>query len=425
MSGEAQDNWEKAIRKACMDIDPNFLSPLIEYLLKLPSFGTEGSFNLQCRLNLLSVILHEQQWKINSLLDGVLEKLKPALSHPYKIIRDCVSSVIYICFAHATGFHCTFDKGVSIAGPKPNLEELVQHVMEQLGGLEEYSGGRCGAPELTNPQIAVEATPRSLPATLEPETENPREVLPMLVESSSVEVRATPMEVDDESASIGVKNDASSTPAVIPPRSISVSDAASRRASNVDASSLQTLPCEPSGDVSEERKNAFRIMNTICVFLQGISTKVHFCVPPPLYPLLGPLCRCESVDSDVEVRNNCVSSLSVIGSTLVPRDSLRAFIERVAGVCSTQWWRSRCAALNLLQTAVFHNALTVMAEPDVRKLVSDTVLARLQDDSLEVRNVAAKVLSSLLHISFLEDTGAALRCFTRRLWPAGPSTALP
>lgn len=58
--------------------------------------------------------------------------------------------------------------------------------------------------------------------------------------------------------------------------------------------------------------------------------------------------------------------------------------------------------------AVFHNALTMMACAEAPPLVLATVLTRLTDERLEVRNMAATVLASLLHIKFVQDPQAVM-----------------
>ncbi|KAF2365248.1 Proteasome activator Blm10 mid region [Trinorchestia longiramus] len=423
MSADGMENWFRAVSKISMDRDANFFAPIVEFLIDCPDIAASSSFNVQCRLSVCSSMLHQQEWRILQLQPRLLQLLRPALSHPYKAVRDRVSSALYNVFFLSTGLFYSEKSGFSLKVPHlVSLDAFVDDVLSQLGSLQEYSGG--GNSSSDGLSLVMGADPRLGGASQSP-ADMLRHMVPaevMVAASQTSEGRNASMEptsqddASSEDAAVNVPSrDASGFNQGPSSDKTTSGDVEGDPTNETSASQLPSPSCDSVAGETDERKNAFRIINTMCYFVQILCTRNHNAVPAPLYKLLGALCQLESVDSEQEVCSNCVSALCTIGQALVQQQELLPLLQRLQQIAEYRWWRARSAALGVLQMVVFHNALTMMACEGASELVLQVVLARTTDTRLEVRNMAAQVLSSLLHINFVHDPATVRSGFTKKV----------
>ncbi|XP_018011103.1 proteasome activator complex subunit 4A isoform X2 [Hyalella azteca] len=416
MSSDATDNWYRAMTKISMDRDANLFAPLVEFLVNIPDIVSSSSFSVQCRLFVCSSMLSQQEWRILNLQPRLLQQLRPALSHPYKAVRDRVSTVLYnVFFLSTADVFYSESRGFSLQVPESlNLNSFVEDVLTQLGSLQEYSGGNSSGEGLS---LVMGSEPRDGTSPQDSLLQHlvPAEVLVGASTSqhgSDARIGATTEDYPAcEDASIDVPRDTSSyTAGETTAESSSLIPPIVTSSPQLVSSSFNIC-----GGDNDERKNAFRIINTMCSFVQIMSTRYYSATPLPLYKFLGALCQLESVDSEQEVCSNCVSALCTMGQSLLQQQHLLPLIQRLQEITEYRWWRARSAALGVLQMVVFHNALTMMACDGAPQLVLKVVLARIKDERLEVRNMASQVLSSALHINFVPNSTEIREKFTREL----------
>ena len=401
---EGIQHWVSALTHVSMDRDANFVAPILEKLLDFADFEDSGSssFALMCKLNLLFCFLHQQQWRATSVHHRILPLLKKALPHPYKTIRDCVGSLIYCVFLGSTGMAYGHRSPVHIGGALPDMGGFVEGVVGDLECLQNFScqvvgGGGAVA-------FQGESVPKVSPipmiaasVTMFDSEDIAMEVEKMEVDEEKVEVFEEGMEKEARKGLEGMDKEVNEGMNGFS----AVQGSEKKKESLLLSTQIRAPVLEFSPEKDEQRAKAFRIMNTSCSFLH-LVLKVHQAAPHCFYQFLGPLCQLQSADSELEVRNNCISTLNILGKALIQEDQIENFIRQVAAISRAEWWRARSAALKLLKDAVFFNILTIMASP-WRALVVDCVLARLGDERIEVRQVAANVLADLVHVDFLPD----------------------
>uniref|UniRef100_A0A6A7FWP5 Proteasome activator complex subunit 4A-like isoform X1 n=2 Tax=Hirondellea gigas TaxID=1518452 RepID=A0A6A7FWP5_9CRUS len=428
MTSSAMDNWHRGISKIIMDRDANLLAPLVEMLIDFPDLPTTSSFTLQCRLYLCTAMLQQQEWRMMGVLQRVLERLTPALSHPYKTVRDRISLMLFNVFCDGTNLYYGGRSGISITGESPDLGKFVEYVLGELGSLQEYSGGNSsGSSKTSNNSSSVDLSPHTAAQSLRHVLEHMVPGVEAMVTAHEISREKKEQDCDDytadgsttatadtlaasldepraeedsSSADVMMEEDRSSQEVA---SSVFGSSNNGEQVAVVAAAQLPSPSFEGAIAENDERKNAFRIINTICSFIQIICARNHYATPKPIYKLLGALCQLESVDSEQEVCRNCVGALCTVGQTLVRQEEIPELLHRIRDITHYRWWRARISALGVLQMVVFHNALTMMACKEAPPLILEMVLDTLTDERLEVRTMAQQVLASLLHIAFVQN----------------------
>ncbi|XP_072396223.1 proteasome activator complex subunit 4-like [Diabrotica undecimpunctata] len=100
VSTETQTDWALCITMGLESRDPNRHHWLLEYLLQDPF--RDPTILVTCtRLQLLFVALSQQSWRNYEISGRLLEYLRPHLTHPFKNIRERISSLLVIVFANS------------------------------------------------------------------------------------------------------------------------------------------------------------------------------------------------------------------------------------------------------------------------------------------------------------------------------------
>ncbi|VDI21300.1 proteasome activator subunit 4 [Mytilus galloprovincialis] len=87
-------DWGNFFSSVSESRDPRKMYKFFELLLENPLNGEGGSFGDTSRLYALQQALIQQEWRVPDLLHRVLTYVQPHLSHPYKIVRDRIGSMI-------------------------------------------------------------------------------------------------------------------------------------------------------------------------------------------------------------------------------------------------------------------------------------------------------------------------------------------
>lgn len=415
---ETVEDWGTCMATASADRDPNRLHPLLEILMQDPLDNTQAAFSASSRLYMLLGGLGQQEWRVAELSSSLLEYLRPQLAHSYKNIRDRVGSVL-------TGI---FMYDIQLPGGSPSLypktTEFIDYLLPQLQLLIQETVSASPASISTSPG-SMDAS--DLAPVLKKMLNNVHKGVvgggsPLMVvdipESPGSVVLDGHTDVDKADAYSKQETqpcmirDTGAQPNVIP---MEVLECGPRK--QVGLSSSPVNSGFMSGGVSEERKTAVRLMNTVCRWLIGHMGRCYNGVTPELYRLLPHLCQLESVDNDPELRSNCVASLALMSHALVLPERLPVLLEAIYSIGNNSaWWRARAAILAVLQVVVFHNMFTVVAcGQEAAEGIQRLVVSLLQDPRLEVSTMASQVLSGLIHCKFITAEGTLINEFTSQL----------
>lgn len=165
------------------------------------------------------------------------------------------------------------------------------------------------------------------------------------------------------------------------------------------------------GHVTPERKEAARLLQTVCKWIQASVSQSPSAAPPEIFRVVPMLCQMQSDQTDEELQRDCAVALALLGNALLPPESIRAALATIGEVMQSPLWHSRAASCNLLQFLVFTNLFTMQSRPEWRDAVVNHTLALLKDERLEVRETAGETLGGLLHCEFLKVTDELLALF--------------
>eukprot|EP00118_Oscarella_pearsei_P016562 m.158842 g.158842 ORF g.158842 m.158842 type:complete len:609 (+) comp38755_c0_seq1:692-2518(+) len=123
---ETFSDWGTCFASCSANRDPRRLHWLFELLFRLRLDEGKGSFKDTAQLCLLQAALEQQEWRVPALHHALLEQLKPNLSHPYKLVRDRIGSLLSTIFL----FEVELPNGGTRFGPK--LSDFVEFVVPHL-----------------------------------------------------------------------------------------------------------------------------------------------------------------------------------------------------------------------------------------------------------------------------------------------------
>lgn len=124
-----------------------------------------------------------------------------------------------------------------------------------------------------------------------------------------------------------------------------------------------------------------------------------------IYPIM---CQFENNEKDEELSKSCSGTVAVMAQTLTQPRHVPAVLDAVTGISKSTSWSARASCLEFLQVLVFHNMSILLSNEAWIGTIQDIVLQLLEDERLEVREKAAKVLGGLLHCTVLPNEEALL-----------------
>ncbi|OXU27615.1 hypothetical protein TSAR_013465 [Trichomalopsis sarcophagae] len=130
-----------------------------------------------------------------------------------------------------------------------------------------------------------------------------------------------------------------------------------------------------------------------------------------IYPIM---CQLESNEKDEELSKACSRTLAVLAQTLTHPHHVPAALEAVTAISKSTSWSARASCLEFLQVLVFHNMSILLSNEAWISEIQNIVLHLLEDERLEVREMAAKVLGGLLHCTILPNEEALLDEFKKK-----------
>nr|XP_034177609.1 proteasome activator complex subunit 4-like [Osmia lignaria] len=163
----------------------------------------------------------------------------------------------------------------------------------------------------------------------------------------------------------------------------------------------------------EEKQSTIRLLKTVCNWITNMDFS-RFYLPPEFYQIFPIIYQLENCATDEELRKSCKFALAVYAQIFtLPRD-IPIVLEAIEKMSKhTSWW-TRSACLELLQAWVFYNMGTLLSNSTWINCIKDIVLHLLEDERVEVRKTAGKVLSGLLHCTFIPEQECLLNEFKKK-----------
>ncbi|TKS85439.1 Proteasome activator complex subunit 4A [Collichthys lucidus] len=162
--------------------------------------------------------------------------------------------------------------------------------------------------------------------------------------------------------------------------------------------------------VQDERTQAIKLLKTVLKWLISSAGRSFSTAVPEqlqLLPLLFKIAPVENDDSYDELKRDAKTCLSLMSQGLLYPEQipmvLRALQEAsyLAPIAGSSSWHARYTVLTYLQIMVFYNLFTFMSDQKAVNNVRALVIRLLEDEQLEVREMAATTLSGFLQCNFL------------------------
>ncbi|XP_031434367.1 proteasome activator complex subunit 4A isoform X3 [Clupea harengus] len=159
-----------------------------------------------------------------------------------------------------------------------------------------------------------------------------------------------------------------------------------------------------SEEEQDERTQAIKLLKTVLKWLMTSAGRCFSSATPEqlqLLPLLFKIAPVENDDSYDEMKQDAKTCLTLMSQGLLYPEEIPqvlCVLQEIAGISS---WHARYTVLTYLQIMVFHNLFTFMSDRKAVGHVRALVIRLLEDEQLEVREMAATTLSGFLQCSFL------------------------
>uniref|UniRef100_A0A672S8A5 Proteasome activator subunit 4 n=1 Tax=Sinocyclocheilus grahami TaxID=75366 RepID=A0A672S8A5_SINGR len=150
----------------------------------------------------------------------------------------------------------------------------------------------------------------------------------------------------------------------------------------------------------DERTQAIKLLKTVLKWLMTSAGRSFSSAVPEqlrLLPLLFKIAPVENDDSYDEMKRDAKMCLSLMSQGLLYSEQ----IPQVLNISRISSWHARYTVLTYLQIMVFYNLFTFLSDAKAVSDVRALVLRLLEDEQLEVREMAATTLSGFLQCNFL------------------------
>ncbi|RXM29311.1 Proteasome activator complex subunit 4 [Acipenser ruthenus] len=168
---------------------------------------------------------------------------------------------------------------------------------------------------------------------------------------------------------------------------------------------IQNHIVEENGFVEQdERTQAIKLLKTVLKWLMASAGRSFSTAVPEqlqLLPLLFKIAPVENDDSYDEMKRDAKTCLSLMSQGLLYPQQIMLVLPVLKEIAGSTSWHARYTVLTYLQTMVFYNLFTFLNNKEAVHDVRWLVLKLLQDEQLEVREMAATTLSGLLQCNFL------------------------
>nr|XP_055026346.1 proteasome activator complex subunit 4A [Misgurnus anguillicaudatus] len=154
----------------------------------------------------------------------------------------------------------------------------------------------------------------------------------------------------------------------------------------------------------DERTQAIKLLKTVLKWLMTSAGRSFSSVVPEqllLLPLLFKIAPVENDDSYDEMKRDAKTCLSLISQGLLYSEQIPQVLSLLEEISRSSSWHARYSVLTYLQIMVFYNLFTFLSDAKAVSDVRALVMRLLEDEQLEVRELAATTLSGFLQCDFL------------------------
>uniref|UniRef100_A0A3Q3VQG8 Proteasome activator subunit 4 n=1 Tax=Mola mola TaxID=94237 RepID=A0A3Q3VQG8_MOLML len=154
----------------------------------------------------------------------------------------------------------------------------------------------------------------------------------------------------------------------------------------------------------DERTQAIKLLKTVLKWLiasAGRSFSTAVVDQLRLLPLLFKIAPVENDDSYDELKRDAKTCLSLMSQGFLYTEQIPMVLSVLKEIAGSSSWHARYTVLTYLQIMVFYNLFTFMSDQKAVNDVRALVIRLLEDEQLEVREMAATTLSGFLQCNFL------------------------
>uniref|UniRef100_A0A8C9XFL1 Proteasome activator subunit 4 n=1 Tax=Sander lucioperca TaxID=283035 RepID=A0A8C9XFL1_SANLU len=154
----------------------------------------------------------------------------------------------------------------------------------------------------------------------------------------------------------------------------------------------------------DERTQAIKLLKTVLKWLIASAGRSFSTAVPEqlrLLPLLFKIAPVENDDSYDELKRDAKTCLSLMSQGLLYTEQIPMVLRALQEIAGSSSWHARYTVLTYLQIMVFYNLFTFMSDQKAVNDVRALVIRLLEDEQLEVREMAATTLSGFLQCNFL------------------------
>ncbi|XP_054654643.1 proteasome activator complex subunit 4A [Dunckerocampus dactyliophorus] len=154
----------------------------------------------------------------------------------------------------------------------------------------------------------------------------------------------------------------------------------------------------------DERTQAIKLLKTVLKWLIASAGRSFSTAVPEqlrLLPLLFKIAPVENDDSYDELKRDAKTCLSLMSQGLLYTEQIPMVLDALQEIAGSSSWHARYTVLTYLQIMVFYNLFTFMSDQKAVNDVRALVIRLLEDEQLEVREMAATTLSGFLQCNFL------------------------
>ncbi|XP_036402211.1 proteasome activator complex subunit 4A [Megalops cyprinoides] len=154
----------------------------------------------------------------------------------------------------------------------------------------------------------------------------------------------------------------------------------------------------------DERTQAIKLLKTVLKWLMASAGRSFSTAVPEqlqLLPLLFKIAPVENDDSYDELKRDAKTCLSLMSQGLLYPEQIPKVLKALQEIAGSSSWHARYTVLTYLQIMVFYNLFTFLSDEQAVRDVRALVIKLLEDEQLEVREMAATTLSGFLQCNFL------------------------
>lgn len=159
----------------------------------------------------------------------------------------------------------------------------------------------------------------------------------------------------------------------------------------------------------DERTQAIKLLKTVLKWLKasaGRSFSTAVTEQLLFLPLLFKIAPVENDDNYDELKRDAKTCLSLMSQGLLYTEQIPMVLEVLQEIAGSNSWHARYTVLTYLQIMVFYNLFTVLSDQEIVNIIRALVIKLLEDEQLEVREMAATTLSGFLQCNFLSMDGS-------------------